>query len=249
MTRPKVLVGCPIFERAWVFADWMNALVAEHEAGDIDLAVALCLTKGKDETESMIDRATQKVGFTITTIPFSGGTEGNSHDWSQVERVQTVADKRNLLIDLARTISPDYYLSLDSDVIVPRGGIKALIETLQFEGYDAACPRVWVWNAFYVAGKYQQGRLAFLGRRDYGVQAVDVVTSSACLMSPKVFKEKAIRYGVALRGKDFGWAPGHEVNGWNASECVAWSKAAKSKGMKLAANCNLTFEHRMKNEA
>lgn len=227
--------------------DWFRAL--EAQLPDVDLHVGFSFTPGADKTGDLIFQKTEERRYPVSTLTFSGGAEGNTHDWTTADRVKTVADKRNDLLELARTVKPDYYLSLDSDVLVPVGGLRALIENIALDGFDAVCPRVWVWNAFYVAGKYQSGRLAFLGRRDYGVQAVDVVTSSACLMSPKVYEEKAIRYGVAVRGKDFGWAPGSEVNGWNASECVAWSKAAKSKSMKLAANCNLTFEHRMKNEA
>jgi hypothetical protein len=57
-----------------------------------------------------------------------------------------------------------------------------------------------------------------------------------------------VRYGVSVLGTDYGWAPGHEINGWNASECIYWSKNAKSEGFKLAANCNLYFPHIMKKE-
>lgn len=244
--KPKVLVGCPIFERAWILPKWLDALAAE--AANVDLHVFFCLTQGKDKTGELIFDAIKKYPFPITVENFSGGIEDHSRDWTDPQRVQTIADKRNKLLDAIKPVKSDYFLMLDSDVLVAPGGITALIDTIKFENFDAVCPRVWVWNAFFVAATYEKGRVKFLPRRAIGILPVDVVTSSACLMVKRLADDNAVRYGVAMRGKDFGWFPGHEVNGWNASECIHWSKQAKAAAYRLGVNCNLSFEHKMGKE-
>jgi len=243
--KPKVLVGCPIFERDWILPRWFDALEAQKK--DVDLSVLFCLTRGKDRTEDLIAQASGR--FSIDIYEFTGGgIEDHSRDWTDTERVATIAAKRNKLLEMASKMEADHFLMLDSDVLPSPGGIMTLIETLKYESFDAVCPRVWVWNSFYVAARYEKGRVAFLPRRESGIHKVDVVTSSACLMVKRLTEDNAVRYGVAVRGTDFGWAPGHEVNGWNASECIYWSKQAQAKAYRLGVNCNLTFEHRMSKE-
>jgi GT2 family glycosyltransferase len=44
--------------------------------------------------------------------------------------VDTIACKRNVLLDMAKAAQADYFLMLDSDVIVPPGGISALIDAI-----------------------------------------------------------------------------------------------------------------------
>ena len=243
MDKPKVLVGCPIFERAWILPKWLDALAAE--TANVDLHVFFCMTQGKDKTGEIILQETTRGRFPVSTIPFEGGIEDHSRNWTDEERVKTIAAKRNKLLEAVASVPHDYFLMLDSDVIVSPGGVASLIDTIKFDGFDAVCPRVWVWNAFYVAGRYEKGRVALLPRRERGVHAVDVVTSSACMMVSRLSQDPAVRYGAAVRGRDFGWAPGHEVNGWNVSECIWWSKQAKAKTYRLGVNCNMTFDHRM----
>lgn len=247
--KPKVVVACPIFERAWILPRWLDAL--EAQKADVDLSLFFCVTPGKDKTQDLIAEAKASGQFEIDAQVFiGGGPEDHSRDWTDAARVGVIASKRNKLLDAVKAANAkyDYLLMLDSDVIVPPGGIAKLIETAKFEKFDAVCPKVWVWSAFFVAMKYTSGRLSFFHRRERGIHPVDVVTSSACLMVERLASDGAVRYGVAERGKDFGWAPGHEINGWNASECIFWSKAAKAKNYRLGVNCGIVFDHKMVKE-
>lgn len=248
MTKPKIVVACPIYERSWILPRWFDALQAQ--VSDVDLHVFFCMTQGQDKTGELISEAIKTRPFPISVIGYTGGIEDHSRDWTDAAKVGVIAEKRNKLLEAARASGAkfDYFLMLDSDVLVPPGGIAKLIETAKFDKFDAVCPKVWVWSAFFVAMKYQQGRLAFLHRRERGIHAVDVVTSSACLMIERLANDGAVRYGVAERGKDFGWAQGHEVNGWNASECIFWSKQAKARNYSLGVNCGIVFEHKMVKE-
>ena len=246
MKKPKVLVGCPIFNRAWILPRWLDALAAQD---DVDLGIGFCHTEGNDGTERIIAAEKLKDRFRYVDVyNFSGGTEDSTHGWTDLQKLDTIAAKRNRLLDMARHSDAEFYLSLDSDVIVPPGGLKALLDTLQTTNAHAVCPKVWIWDAFFVAGRYEKGKLAFLNRKTTGVHPVDIVTSGACLMKREVVNNTSVQYGVAVLGKDYGFAPGSEINGWHGSECIFWSRTAKAANFKLVANCNLSFKHHMKME-
>lgn len=239
------MVGCPIYQRAWILPRWLDALAAQDSA---ELALAFVLTPGEDGTEKLIETEKLRPRFKYVDVyNFKGGKESVDRDWADTSRVATIAEKRNKVLEMAAHSECDYLLSLDSDVIVPPGGIAALLDTLKQE-YDAVCPKVWIWDALFVAARYEKGKVAFLNRKTTGIQPVDIVTSGACLMKREVFENTAVLYGVSVLDTDFGFAPGSEVNGWHGSECIFWSKNAREAGYKLAANCNLSFKHIMAKE-
>ncbi len=245
MKKPLVMVGCPIYNRAWILPRWLDALAQQTAAAEI--ALAFCHTEGNDGTERIIAAEKLKSRFRYVDVyNFTGGVEGGKeHNWTDLDRLNTIAAKRNRLLDMARHSDAEFYLSLDSDVLVPDGGLQTLLDTIKTLGFDAVCPKVWIWDAFFVAAKYEKGKVAFLPRKITGVHPVDIVTSGACLMRRKVFENPSVQYGVSVLGTDHAFAPGSEINGWHGSECIAWSKSAKAAGFKLAANCNISFPHKM----
>ena len=250
MKKPLVMVGCPIYNRAWILPKWLDALALQTNAADI--ALAFCHTEGNDGTERIIAAEKLRDRFRYVDVySFKGGVEGGKeHNWTDLDRLNTIAAKRNRLLDMARHSEAEFYLSLDSDVLVPEGGLQALLDTIQTAPAHAVCPKVWIWDAFFVAAKYDKsGKVAFLPRKITGVHPVDIVTSGACLMKKEVFMNPSVQYGVAVLGADYAFAPGSEVNGWHGSECIHWSKTARAAGYKLAANCNVSFPHKMKEKA
>lgn len=247
MKKPLVMVGCPIFNRAWVLPKWLDSLAQQTPHADI--ALSFCHTEGNDGTERIIAAEKLRDRFRYVDVyNWKGGTEGVTHDWTDLGKLNTIAAKRNKLLELARHSDAEFYLSLDSDVMVPDGGLKTLLDTLQVSAAHAVCPKVWIWDAFFVAGRYEKGKVSFLPRKITGIHPVDIVTSGACLMKREVFGNPAVQYGVSVLGTDYGFAPGSEINGWHGSECIFWSRTARAANFKLVANCNISFPHKMKNE-
>jgi hypothetical protein len=245
----RVVVGCPIYNRAWILPRWFDSLAKQD---GYDIIPALVYTKGTDDTVKIIEREKKRGRFKIIlTEEHTGGTEAEDHDWSSPERVKTVADKRNKLIDLAIGADPDYFLSLDSDCLVPEGGIRSLEEVLSMklkkgDPYSAVSPRVWIWDGAIACMTYEKGILTLVSRKSHGVSEVDVPSMSACLMTKKLLEDTAVRFGVFVEGEDFSWDPDRGVNGWSASEVFSWAAAAKKAAYRMALHANVTFAHEMK---
>ena len=246
----RIIVGCPIYRRASILPKWFDA-VAKQEGYEI--LPAFITTKGDDETLKIIEREGHNKRFKwIQVEQYKGdGPEGEDHDWSSPERVRTMAHKRNALLDLAIGIDGDYFLSLDSDCIMPVDGMKALEQVLlkkpkKGEPYAAVSPRVWIWDGAIACMNYDGGLLSVVSRKCYGILDVDVPSMSACLMTKKLLEDTKVRFDTFIEGVDFSWDPDNGINGWNASEVFAWAAAAKKAGYRMALNADITFKHEMK---
>ena len=245
MNKPHIVVGCPVYERAWSLPKWFSSL--RKETANFKISLAFIRTPDEDGTLEMLERGCGDDAFELHEIAtYEGKGEDSTHDWTSEEKVRAVAEKRNLLLDLAASFDPDYFLSLDSDTYMSEGGLARLVEGLS-KGYDAISPKVLIWGSTLACMRYVKGLLTCVPRKGVGIQPVDVVTTSAVLMTKKLLMDKTVRYGVFVRGKDFDWHPGGlSVDGWDASEMFAWSAKAKGAGYKLALHYDLEFEHRMK---
>lgn len=215
----KVVVGCPVYERAWVLNAWFDALDDWRE--HIDITFFFAYTDSKDGTRDIIkERADRSLIFEVDE-----GDHSTERNWGERSRLETLAMLRNHLLNQVELSSPNFYFSLDSDILVaPWKTSKVLFET----EYDAIAPLVYlgpgdVANAFYFKGSHHTRVLN--NRRYGGEQPVDVI-AAAKLMTPKAYTNSL--YGYDKYGEDFFWA-----------------KGMKEAGVRLALNSSVVFKHVM----
>lgn len=215
----KVTVGCPIYERGWVLNAWFDALDDWRE--HVDLRFLFVYTDSEDDT---LDIITERAGSHLV-FPYNEGDHSTKRNWGDQSRLETMADMRNFLISQVILNSPDFFLSLDSDILVaPWESSKVLFETT----YDAVAPLVYlgagdISNGFYFRGDHHR-RLP--QKRMYGVeQRIDVI-AAAKLMKPLAYRNSI--YGYNRYGEDFYWA--RELSRANIS---------------LAFNSSVSFKHIM----
>lgn len=245
-----VVVGCPVYRRAAQLRRWFEAV--RKQKGLWELSVVIVGTKGDKEVEEVLQREkhehSEDYEGGLFFIQHEWGEEGLDHNWTP-ERVEVVAKKRNVLLNASRQLEPDYFLSLDSDVLMPEDGLLKLIQCA--EGIGSTCgavsPKVWIWDGAVAAMTYEKGKLSCVSRRAKGLLPVDVLPSAACLVTSKLLLDEEVKYGVALEGKDYGWTDDERgrIEGWPASEMMYWSKLARAKGYKLFLLSGLTFKHEM----
>lgn len=192
----RILVGCPVYQRAWILDRWFDHL--DIQGYDLDYTFALTL--GTDDTLDVIERRTSKARIGFWPLD---ANHSEKRKWD-VERYSLLSDMRNRLLEYVRFIQPDYYFSLDSDILLPPDAISRLIEAA--ESYDAVAPLVYlapgnITNAF-LGKKGQHFRRAPV----YGaVQTVDVICA-AKLMTPAIYKDERVYYYPHHLGEDLGWS-------------------------------------------
>ena len=215
----KLIVGCPVYERAWVLDAWFDAL--EDWRDHADITFFFVYTDSLDETREVIeDRAWKKIVFT-----FNDGNHSTKRNWGDRTRLETLAEMRNFLIAQVNLDSPDFFLSLDSDILVaPWEQSQALFDTQ----YDAVAPLVYlgsgdISNAFNFHGDHHR---RITESRRYGTdQRVDVI-AAAKLMKPRAYQVS--EYGYDRYGEDFYWA-----------------REMRRNGVQLGLNSSVVFKHIM----
>jgi hypothetical protein len=215
----KVTVGCPIYERGWVLNAWFDALDDWRE--HVDLRFLFVYTESEDDTLDIIE----KRAGTHIVFPYNDGDHSTKRNWGDQSRLETMADMRNFLISQVNLDRPDFFLSLDSDVLVaPWEQSGELFDTT----FDAVAPLVYlgpgdIGNTFHFQGDHHR---RVNKARMYGVeQPVDVI-AAAKLMTPLAYRNSV--YGYDKYGEDFYWA-----------------RQMKIAGIRLAFNSHVIFKHVM----
>lgn len=214
-----IVVGCPVYERGWILPTWFDHLEKQGE-----VKFAFVYTPSKDDTLDVImDRAEDP-----HIIEYTDGVHSEERNWQAKGRIETMAVMRNLLLEYVREVGADYYLSLDSDILLPPGAIKDLVNDLKHTSYDAVSPVAWlaslpeITNAFY-RDRHTFRRVKVLD----ALQPADVLCA-AILMTREV--AEATQYSHFSRGEDF-----------------SWSEMASAK-FKLAVDTRIKAKHVMERE-
>lgn len=120
----KLIIGCPVKERAWILPNWFDAI---EEQGTVQEIVCV-YSPSADETESMLKRENVTILYDLR----SGRDvkEIDFHQWGNLERYEYMASLRNMLIDYALDNDADYFFSLDSDILLPPGALKYMLNHL-----------------------------------------------------------------------------------------------------------------------
>jgi hypothetical protein len=218
-----ILVGCPVYERGWILPTWFEHL---SHVRDDRAHFVFAYTPGEDNTLDVIEYECGQRGYSFDIITVTDGTHSAERNWQQKGRIQTMADMRNQLLDFAHRMSPDYYLSLDSDILLPDGAVDSLCWSVKNTEYDAVSPVTWlshlpeITNAFY-RDKHTLRRVKVMD----GLQPADVLCAAIC-MSREVVESTS--YDHFPRGEDF-----------------AWSESAQVAGFKLGIDTRIKAKHIM----
>lgn len=220
----KLAVGCPIYERAWILPTWLKHL--EPWSEHVDLTLVFVYTPGTDATRDLIE----EVDFAETSVvTMESGFHSTQRNWGNPRRIETLAMLRNRLLAQVTSLSPDLFLSLDSDILACSWDeFQTLIEDLGH--YDAVAPLVMlskhgtISNAFYDAPRRPRRRV----KNFYDmVMPVDVICA-AKLMHRGLFSDMSVMYGVHVAGED-----------------IFWSNSAVEHGYSLALDPRVKMKHIM----
>lgn len=235
----NVVVGCPIFDRAWAMDKWFNHVEIACATAGVVPTYAFVGPKG-DETWKYIDRATTAFGRDLScrfTGEDASAKQDKDHNWSRgfsdgvAPRLQHMVDIRNLLLKLVREMEPDLFFSVDSDMFLHHEALSCLLETMEERGWAAVGGK-----AYLSRGDFETMCCTYFHTSASGghsrteqstVFSVDVIMAIK-LMSPAVYW---IDYEYDRQGEDIGW-----------------SNAIKRSGMSLGWDGRVTSLHVMDRE-
>jgi hypothetical protein len=210
----KLLIGCPIYKRDWIFPLWASAL--ERQSIPLDEIGFIFETSPDDLNIKNILSAWRNQH---PEIPFFEVHERsdiphfehqkNSRQWT-MSKYYNMVSLRNHILERVREVKPEYYFSLDSDIILKNPAtIELLINHIK-EGADAVSPLMFMtpvgvdYPSVMTWSEEEDGRA--YRRRDYplGSYFKSDVIMAAKMMSKKAYE--SIDYAVHSQGEDLGWS-------------------------------------------
>lgn len=141
----ELVIGAPVFQRAWVLDEWFSHLAGQGLPHDLQVRdVTILLNDGgsSDGTLDIIDEWDERVGWSVEVIDSSDhGEHVASRAWSG-KRYSLMADLRNQLLARVRELRPTYYWSHDTDILAPP---ETLMTLLEGQGrFDGTAPTVYM---------------------------------------------------------------------------------------------------------
>jgi hypothetical protein len=140
--QPKIAIGCPVRNRAWVLPEYTDALrdAAGHYVlthGDrVDQSRIEFLFLENDSTDGTLDVLAaaktdmEEAGWNVTVASISTAADMWQRGDYAHNQYANLANVRNQFLEMFLRTDADYLLSVDSDVIVPPDIVARLYRSL-----------------------------------------------------------------------------------------------------------------------
>lgn len=227
-----ILVGCPLARRDWIITHYLEYTATAIDRTGLDYRFIFLGDVASDPVFPALDIWCAEHNTSALKIQSVHDTPAErAHAW-HAEDYYRMAALRNQLLQEVRKIQPEYFLSLDSDILLAPQTVTQLLETA--EKFDAVGGKCYMTPPQSKPKRYgittekrspSYGKLKrngnFTRSEASGVFQVDI------LMAIKLMSQKAydIDYTYDHRGEDLGWSQ----NCRNAGLKLGWDGRTVNK--------------------
>ncbi len=227
--KKQIFIGAPTVNREWIIHDWINKTFGAISSLSDDFDFGFMMVSPEyDKGTKAVEDFCLAMNHCFYHVVVEDKKEDDKRHWNH-DRYHRMVYLRNLLLDRIRLVNPDYFLSLDTDILLHRDCISNLIDTQKSLMADAVGGKTYMTTRGVMSPSYgmfrQQQVSQGIRRRDSaGVIKVDVIMAIK-LMTPAAY---AVDYEFHTHGEDLGW-----------------SAACKRKGLSLYWDGKVTNKHVM----
>ena len=197
----NILVGCPTSDRMWVLPSWFDHVEAAFaKAG---LVPNYVFVVGNEDQETL-DYLLGKSNVYVKIIQENRREDFRRWNHSRYEYMSFL---RNELLKVVREQSPDYFLSLDSDILLHEDSLVSALDALEqhpsawaagLKCYMSTDSRVHPSMGNWIGGSHTR----FYRSDSSDMATVDIIMA-AKLMKPDAYN---IDYKWHGSGEDLGWS-------------------------------------------
>jgi hypothetical protein len=219
----KLIIGCPIYKRDWIIHHWIRCILKQS----IDLSkVGFIFETSPDDLATVHSLNTWKRMdkriplFLIKERPDIPhfAHEDNTRQWT-ISKYHNMVSLRNSILETVREYQPEYYFSLDSDILLENSNTIELLIAHINSGADAVSPLMfmtpvgtnfpsvmtWKDSSFDKAYREQSYPLGTYFKSD--------IIMAAKMMSKDVYN--SVDYEFHSQGEDLGWSRNASKQGFN----------------------------------
>jgi len=208
----RVMIGCPVRNRAWILKEYLQCLV-DIDYPEDSIEYCFIINDCIDETPYILEDFAKRQTVTVNLI-YENSNVSSGHLRGEYS-FQRLAYLRNCLLREFITSKCDYLLSVDSDILVQTDLLKKLIN----DNFDIisclVCNGHEIGNlAIYnILNKNEKGQ--YLHMTNFPRDTIFKVdcTGAAYLIKRRVIGEYGIRYSAVYGAEDIGFCENAINNG------------------------------------
>jgi hypothetical protein len=217
----KFLVGCPVSGRNWILPTWLQHTLAAFD-GRTQPEFLFIVPESDQETLDLLESWKERVTVHIVTVDDTPREEDQDRHWNR-PRYEQMVELRNILLQEVRKLQPEFFLSLDSDILLHPDAVISALQTMQRTQADAVglkCylsvsgklhPNAGLWN-----DKQKDRYYRYDQDRPYEVDILMAIK----LMTPRAYN---VDYTYHRHGEDLGWSAEANKKGllfvWDGTYC------------------------------
>lgn len=199
-----VVFGCPIYERAWAVEPWVQAIKAACKYANVEPEILCAYSASTDGTMKEL----QRLGIRALIVEQSPRRRDHvtDHIWG-MEYYDHMSSVRNQLLASVKLRDPNWFFSIDSDIILPENGLECLLNVAYAFQAGAAAPLVdlglntggpaWNFMQRNSLGAYYRPNT----QKEFPFQASAIM--AAMLIHRSMF---GVKWTGHESGEDLGWA-------------------------------------------
>lgn len=219
----KLIIGCPTYKRSWILPHWIKCLI--QQSFPID-NIGFVFEVSPDDTEAIeglnawkkYDKRIPYFNIKVREDIHHFEHQNNGRQWT-ISKYLNMVSLRNSLLETVREMSPDYYLSLDSDILLTNPNTIELLMAHCKSGADAVNPLMFMTPFGTMYPSVMNWRTDAPGKAfrkekyPLGTYFQSDVIMAAKMMSKPVYEN--IDYTIHQQGEDVGWSWSCKEAGYN----------------------------------
>lgn len=209
----KLIIGCPIYDRDWIFSDWISCIESQSIALD-QIGFIFVGSKEDHKTISEMEKwrsnhpEVKVFDFIIPNDIYHSSHVEGMRQWT-ISKYDNMVKLRNILLQKVREYQPDYFFSLDSDILLTNPSTIELLIAHIKNGADAVSPLMFMTPIGVRFPSVMQwvDKPGEKAMRDInfplGTYFKADVIMAAKMMSKQVYNN--VNYRIHEQGEDLGW--------------------------------------------
>lgn len=201
MSEPTLLVGCPVWKRAWALERWFPAVEEAAFVAGLVPEYIFAIDPRDEPSNTVI--AAWCAGFERRMHPV--WIEENPHEDERIwnfDRYERMTYLRNLILRRVRGIRPMFYLSVDSDIFLANAALKTMLDLagVQFDAVGG--------KTYMTPDGTHTPSFGFLTGGGIDRYESTEVFPTQVIMAIKLMTKKAyhVDYEPHVLGEDIGWS-------------------------------------------
>jgi len=217
----KIIIACPIYKRDWILSHWVRCIL--KQSINISNIGFIFEVSPEDKTTVAALRAWKQIDKNIPLFDIIERSDiphfehqNNGRQWT-LSKYHNMINMRNSILLKVREYQPDYYFSLDSDILIENPNTIELLIAHINEGADAVSPLMYMTPVGTNFPSVMSWKEDWKGSRDQSYP-IGTYFKSDIIMAAKMMSKKTymnVDYEFHQQGEDLGWSKNASKNNLN----------------------------------